>query len=179
MSAVVQAELYTDAPHYVPGEKVEYHLVIENIGRGIAKNVAIYTQFSESMGDYIDGSRDKAFDDWTLTADWQGAETQPGDYEDDKDLFTIVDIAPGGKIDYTFTLTVNEDMLTNIDVLGYYLDLTWNPAAMARSKGMMPSPTSVQGSADQVAALDYRLFLLSLWLRSVLISRNTHRMMIP
>ncbi|MEH0669555.1 DUF11 domain-containing protein [Vibrio owensii] len=154
VSAVVQAELYTDAPHYVPGEKVEYHLVIENIGRGIAKNVAIYTQFSESMGDYIDGSRDKAFDDWTLTADWQGAETQPGDYEDDKDLFTIVDIAPGGKIDYTFTLTVNEDMLTNIDVLGYYLDLTWNPAAMARSKGMMPSPTSVQGSADQVAALD-------------------------
>ncbi|MEF1246904.1 hypothetical protein QTO15_06380 [Vibrio owensii] len=154
VSAVVQAELYTDAPHYVPGEKVEYHLVIENIGRGIAKNVAIYTQFSESMGDYIDGSRDKAFDDWTLTADWQGAETQPGDYEDDKDLFTIVDIAPGGKIDYTFTLTVNEDMLTNIDVLGYYLDLTWNPAAMARSKGMMPSPTSVQSSADQVAALD-------------------------
>ncbi|WP_374222446.1 hypothetical protein [Vibrio sp. B1ASS3] len=154
VSAVVQAELYTDAPHYVPGEKVEYHLVIENIGRGIAKNVAIYTQFSESMGDYIDGSRDKAFDDWTLTADWQGAETQPGDYEDDKDLFTIVDIAPGGKIDYTFTLTVNEDMLTNIDVLGYYLDLTWNPAAMARSKSMMPSPTSVQGSADQVAALD-------------------------
>ncbi|WP_409593993.1 hypothetical protein [Vibrio owensii] len=154
VSAVVQAELYTDAPHYVPGEKVEYHLVIENIGRGIAKNVAIYTQFSESMGDYIDGSRDKAFDNWTLTADWQGAETQPGDYEDDKDLFTIVDIAPGGKIDYTFTLTVNEDMLTNIDVLGYYLDLTWNPAAMARSKGMMPSPTSVQGSADQVAALD-------------------------
>lgn len=154
VSAVVQAELYTDAPHYVPGEKVEYHLVIENIGRGIAKNVAIYTQFSESMGDHIDGSRDKAFDDWTLTADWQGAETQPGDYEDDKDLFTIVDIAPGGKIDYTFTLTVNEDMLTNIDVLGYYLDLTWNPAAMARSKGMMPSPTSVQGSADQVAALD-------------------------
>ncbi|MFV8430638.1 hypothetical protein ACNO6Y_08560 [Vibrio owensii] len=154
VSAVVQAELYTDAPHYVPGERVEYHLVIENIGRGIAKNVAIYTQFSESMGDYIDGSRDKAFDDWTLTADWQGAETQPGDYEDDKDLFTIVDIAPGGKIDYTFTLTVNEDMLTNIDVLGYYLDLTWNPAAMARSKGMMPSPTSVQGSADQVAALD-------------------------
>ncbi|WP_390904646.1 hypothetical protein [Vibrio jasicida] len=154
VSAVVQAELYTDAPHYVPGEQVEYHLVIENIGRGIAKNVAIYTQFSESMGDYIDGSRDKAFDDWTLTADWQGVETQPGDYEDDKDLFTIVDIAPGGKIDYTFTLTVNEDMLTNIDVLGYYLDLTWNPAAMARSKGMMPSPTSVQGSADQVAALD-------------------------
>ncbi len=154
VSAVVQAELYTDAPHYVPGEKVEYHLVVENIGRGIAKNVAVYTQFAESMGDYIDGSRDKAFDDWTLTADWQGAETQPGDYEDDKDLFTIVDIAPGGKIDYTFTLTVNEDMLTNIDVLGYYLDLTWNPAAMARSKGMMPSPTSVQGSADQVAALD-------------------------
>ncbi|WP_409930960.1 hypothetical protein [Vibrio owensii] len=154
VSAVVQAELYTDAPHYVPGEKVEYHLVVENIGRGIAKNVAVYTQFAESMGDYIDGSRDKAFDDWTLTADWQGAETQPGDYEDDKDLFTIVDIAPGGKIDYTFTLTVNEDMLTNIDVLGYYLDLTWNPAAMARSKDMMPSPTSVQGSADQVAALD-------------------------
>ncbi|MCE7731927.1 DUF11 domain-containing protein [Vibrio campbellii] len=154
VSAVVQAELYTDAPHYVPGEKVEYHLVIENIGRGIAKNVAIYTQFSESMGDYIDGSRDKAFDDWTLTADWQGAETQPGDYEDDKDLFTIVDIAPGGKIDYTFTLTVNEDMLTNIDVLGYYLDLTWNPAAMARSKGMMPSSKSLQSSADQVAALD-------------------------
>ncbi|AQM71241.1 Translocon-associated protein beta (TRAPB) [Vibrio campbellii] len=154
VSAVVQAELYTDAPHYVPGEQVEYHLVIENIGRGIAKNVAIYTQFSESMGDYIDGSRDKAFDDWTLTADWQGAETQPGDYEDDKDLFTIVDIAPGGKIDYTFTLTVNEDMLTNIDVLGYYLDLTWNPAAMARSKGMMPSSKSLQSSADQVAALD-------------------------
>lgn len=154
VSAVVQAELYTDAPHYVPGEKVEYHLVIENIGRGIAKNVAIYTQFSESMGDYIDGSRDKAFDDWTLTADWQGAETQPGDYEDDKDLFTIVDIAPGGKIDYTFTLTVNEDMLTNIDVLGYYLDLTWNPAAMARSKGMIPSSKSLQSSADQVAALD-------------------------
>ncbi|HHC7309250.1 TPA: hypothetical protein ACN30N_002117 [Vibrio campbellii] len=154
VSAVVQAELYTDAPHYVPGEQVEYHLVIENIGRGIAKNVAIYTQFGESMGDYIDGSRNKVFDGWKLTADWQGAETQPGDYEDDKDLFTIVDIAPGGKIDYTFTLTVNEDMLTNIDVLGYYLDLTWNPAAMARSKGMMPSSKSLQSSADQVAALD-------------------------
>nr|WP_086371251.1 DUF11 domain-containing protein [Vibrio campbellii] len=154
VSAVVQAELYTDAPHYVPGEQVEYHLVIENIGRGIAKNVAIYTQFGESMGDYIDGSRNKVFDGWKLTADWQGAETQPGDYEDDKDLFTIVDIAPGGKIDYTFTLTVNEDMLTNIDVLGYYLDLTWNPAAMARSKGMIPSSKSLQSSADQVAALD-------------------------
>ncbi|MEZ8024780.1 hypothetical protein ACED41_17160, partial [Vibrio sp. 1F255] len=57
-------------------------------------------------------------------------------------------------IDYTFTLTVNEDMLTNIDVLGYYLDLTGSPAMRARSKGMLASETSMQALADQVSALD-------------------------
>ncbi|MFV8458193.1 hypothetical protein ACNO5M_24270, partial [Vibrio owensii] len=154
VSAVVQAELYTDAPHYVPGEQVVYHLVIENIGRGIAKNVAVYTQFGESMGDYIDGSRNNVFDNWTLTAEWTGVETHPGNYEDSKDLFTIVDIAPGGKIDYTFTLTVNEDMLTNIDVLGYYLDLTWTPVAAASARSAMPAVSSIQGVADKVEALD-------------------------
>ncbi|CAK1741548.1 putative repeat protein (TIGR01451 family) [Vibrio crassostreae] len=154
VAAVVQAELYTDAPYYVPGEQVEYHLVVQNIGRGIAKDVALYTQFSESMGDYIDGSRSNAFDDWTLTASSEGAETQPGTFDNDKDLFTLVDIAPGGKIDYTFTLTVNEDMLTNIDVLGYYLDLTGSPTMRARSKGMLASETSMQAVADQVSALD-------------------------
>ncbi|CAH7341992.1 conserved hypothetical protein [Vibrio chagasii] len=154
VAAVVQAELFTDAPYYVPGEQVEYHLVVQNIGRGIAKDVALYTQFSESMGDYIDGSHSHAFDDWTLTASSEGAETQPGTFDNDKDIFTLVDIAPGGKIDYTFTLTVNEDMLTNIDVLGYYLDLTGSPAMRARSKGMLASETSVQAVADQVSALD-------------------------
>ena len=154
VAAVVQAELYTDAPYYVPGDQVEYHLVVQNIGRGIAKDVALYTQFSESMGDYIDGSRSNAFDDWTLTASSEGAETQPGTFDNDKDLFTLVDIAPGGKIDYTFTLTVNEDMLTNIDVLGYYLDLTGSPTMRARSKGMLASETSMQAVADQVSALD-------------------------
>lgn len=154
VAAVVQAELYTDAEYYIPGEKVEYHLVVQNIGRGIAKDVAIYTQFSESMGDYIDGTRAQAFDDWTVEAVSDGAETQPGTYTDDKDLFTLVDIAPSGKIDYTFTLTVNQDMLTNIDVLGYYLDLTGNPALAARARGAMPSPSSVEINAEQVAALD-------------------------
>ncbi|MCW1890135.1 hypothetical protein OK016_16250 [Vibrio chagasii] len=42
--------LFTDAPYYVPGEQVEYHLVVQNIGRGIAKNVALYTQFSQIHG---------------------------------------------------------------------------------------------------------------------------------
>ncbi len=154
VAAVVQAELFTDAPYYVPGEQVEYHLVVQNIGRGIAKDVALYTQFSESMGDHIDGAFSNAFDKWTLTATSEGAETQPGTFDNDKDLFTLVDIAPGGKIDYTFTLTVNEDMLTNIDVLGYYLDLTGSPAMRARSKGMLASETSMQAVADQVSALD-------------------------
>lgn len=154
VAAVVQAELFTDAPYYVPGEQVEYHLVVQNIGRGIAKDVALYTQFSESMGDHIDGNFSNAFDEWTLTATSEGAETQPGTFDDDKDLFTLVDISPGGKIDYTFTLTVNEDMLTNIDVLGYYLDLTGSPAMRARSKGMLASETSMQALADQVSALD-------------------------
>ncbi|MCW0470237.1 hypothetical protein OH492_18975 [Vibrio chagasii] len=35
---VVQAELFTDAPYYVRGEQVEYHLVVQNIVRGIAKD---------------------------------------------------------------------------------------------------------------------------------------------
>ncbi len=154
--AVVKAELFTDAPYYVPGEQVEYHLVLENIGRGIAKNVAIYTRFSEVMGDHIDGDRAIAFDSWLLSADWDGVETQPGSYSDDQDIATLVDISPGGKIDYTFTVTVNEDMLTNIDVLGYYLDLTSDPrattAVMARAA--RPSISDLADLADTVEALD-------------------------
>ncbi|MEZ9289870.1 DUF11 domain-containing protein [Vibrio lentus] len=154
VAAVVQAELFTDAPYYVPGEQVEYHLVVQNIGRGIAKDVAVYTQFSESMGDYIDGVTGNSFDEGKLTATWEGAETQPGTFDDNRDLSTVVDIAPGGKIDYTFVLKVNEDMLTNIDVFGYYLDLTGSSTARARSKGKSDPEASVQITGNQVSALD-------------------------
>lgn len=154
--AVVKAELFTEALYYVPGEQVEYHLIIENIGRGIAKNVAIYTRFSQVMGDYIDGSRASAFDGWELDADWSGAETQPGRYTNNQDIATLVDISPGGKIDYTFTVTINEDMLTNIDVVGYYLDLTSDPrvaeAAMARAA--RPGLSDLADLAEIVEALD-------------------------
>ncbi len=154
VAAVVQAELYTDEPYYVPGDQVEYHLVVQNIGRGIAKDVAIYTQFAESMGDYIGGITGNSFDEGTLTATWEGAETQPGTFEDNRDLSTVVDIAPGGNIDYTFILTVNEDMLTNIDVFGYYLDLTGSSTRRARSKDMSDSEASKQITGNQVSALN-------------------------
>ncbi|MEL0611418.1 hypothetical protein, partial [Vibrio echinoideorum] len=72
VAAVVQADLFTDSPYYVPGDQVEYHLVVQNNGRVIAKDVALYTQFSESRGDYIDGSRSNAFDGWTRTAKSEG-----------------------------------------------------------------------------------------------------------
>lgn len=154
VAAVVQAELFTDAPYYVPGEQVEYHLVVQNIGRGIAKDVALYTQFAESMGDHIDGSHSNSFDEGTLSATWEGAETQPGTFDVDRDLATVVDIAPGGKIDYTFILTVNEDMLTNIDVFGYYLDLTGSSKAHTRSKNTKESDASKQITGNQVSALN-------------------------
>ncbi len=75
VAAVVQAELYTDAEYYIPGEKVEYHLVVQNIGRGTAKMSPFTLQFSESMGDYIDGTRAQAFDDWTVEAVSDGADS--------------------------------------------------------------------------------------------------------
>ncbi|MCW1890136.1 hypothetical protein OK016_16255 [Vibrio chagasii] len=106
------------------------------------------------MGDHIDGFHSHAFDDWTLTHHQKELKLNRVLLITIKISSRLVDIAPGGKIDYTFTLTVNEDMLTNIDVLGYYLDLTGSPAMRARSKGMLASETSMQAVADQVSALD-------------------------
>lgn len=121
--SIVEAELTTDASYYVPGNTVEYHYIVKNSGAGLVKNVYIDASLSQVIGTLIDGTEDYAFSDWTISAETQGALTTSGKVTDNKNILTSVDIDKGGWVDYTITVTTNPDLISNIDVIGYYIDL--------------------------------------------------------
>ena len=146
--AHVVGELFTRAEYYVPGEPVEYHLVLRNDGQGVAKDVYLLTRFAQSRGTWIEQEEGLAFDSWSISATTSGNNTTSGAFTDNKDIATKLNIAPGGSVDFTITTTVEQDMLTNIDVYGFFLDSTFHKPLKARQniEGI--------GDADRLSSLN-------------------------
>nr|WP_245903382.1 DUF11 domain-containing protein [Photobacterium indicum] len=126
VAAKVKGTLTAVEEEYVPGNTIEYHLTLANDSDGIAKNVYLLTQFNKASGTYIDGHEDNAFDRWTIKAVTDGVDTTSGTFTDDSDIATSINIAPHGKVEYTIVATVNQDMLTPIDLRTFFLDSTIN-----------------------------------------------------
>ncbi len=126
VAAKVKGTLTAVEEEYVPGNTIEYHLTLANDSDGIAKNVYLLTQFNKASGTYIDGHEDNAFDSWTIKAVTEGVDTTSGTFTDDSDIATSINIAPHGKVEYTIVATVNQDMLTPIDLRTFFLDSTIN-----------------------------------------------------
>ncbi|CAG19551.1 DUF11 domain-containing protein [Photobacterium profundum] len=126
VAAKVKGTLTAVEEEYVPGNTIEYHLTLANDSDGIAKNVYLLTQFNKASGTYIDGHDDDAFDSWTIKAVTEGIDTTSGTFTDDSDIATSINIAPHGKVEYTIVATVNQDMLTPIDLRTFFLDSTIN-----------------------------------------------------
>ncbi|WP_172634431.1 DUF11 domain-containing protein [Shewanella violacea] len=146
--ANVVGELFTRAQYYVPGEPVEYHLVLKNEGQGVAKDVYLLTQFAKSTGTWINQEQGLAFDSWTISAATSGNNTTSGEFTDNEDIATKLNIAPGGSVDFTITTTVDLDMLTNIDVYGFFLGSTYH-----KSLKVNQSIDGI-GGADKLSYLD-------------------------
>lgn len=128
--AVVVAELSAEEEYYVPGEVITYHLKVKNLGKGIADNVFVETGFSYSKGEYIDGTKGRVFDSWNITATAVGVETTTGAFTDNKNIATVVDIDSGGYIDYTIKALVNHELVSDIDLIGHFVDLTMGRASV-------------------------------------------------
>jgi len=139
--AVVVAELSAEEKYYVPGEAITYHLKVKNIGKGIANNVFLETGFTYSEGEYIDNTKGPVFDSWSITAMTVGANTTAGVFSDNKNLAATVDINSGGYIDYTIKAVVNHDLISDIDLVGHFMDLTLNGAYASRPSSWGTSGT--------------------------------------
>ncbi|AQS38510.1 conserved repeat protein [Shewanella psychrophila] len=146
--AHVVGELFTRAEYYVPGEPVEYHLVLRNDGLGVAKDVYLLTRFAQSTGTWIEQEKGLAFDSWTISATTSGNNTTSGEFTDNKDIATKLNISPGGSVDFTITTTVDQDMLSNIDVYGFFLDSTYHKGVKVRQN------IEGVGDADRLSSLN-------------------------
>ncbi|MCX3066031.1 hypothetical protein OQE61_00805 [Cetobacterium somerae] len=91
---------------YIPGETIEYSIVVENIGSGYANNA----QIIDSLNNVVDGAKNKAFSSWTITGTPKGYGTTIGNISDNNDLNTTVDIAPGGSITYNIVAQLNKNL---------------------------------------------------------------------
>ena len=139
--AVVVAELSAEETQYVPGEVITYHLKVKNVGSGIANNVFVETGFSYSQGKYLDDTNGPAFDSWHITATTVGAITTAGSFTDNKNLATTVDIDSGGYIDYTIKALVNQELISDIDLVGHFLDMMLNGSSFLRPSSWGTSGT--------------------------------------
>ncbi|MCS2153109.1 DUF11 domain-containing protein [Scandinavium goeteborgense] len=118
--AEIEANMTVDNDYYVPGKNVVYHLVLKNVGKGIANNVHVQTRFAEAKGTWLDNSKSAAFEGWEIKADVTGADTTAGTFSRNKDISTAVDIGVGGEVHYTITPKVNVNMTTPIDVNAFF-----------------------------------------------------------
>ncbi|OEF30232.1 hypothetical protein A1QC_00035 [Vibrio rumoiensis 1S-45] len=160
--SIIDAELTTDAKNYVPGEPVVYHYIVKNSGSGLVKNVYVEASIAQSLGELIDGTESPSFTHWDITAKAHGRYTTTGTVENDKDIFTSVDIDQGGYVDYTITATTNEDLTSNIDLLGYYIDVTdgLSKSVSSKAKTLTSSASSydsaqkaIDGQVGEVSVL--------------------------
>lgn len=92
--------------NYIPGETIEYTIVVENIGSGYANNAAI----TDYLSNVVDGAKNKAFSSWTITGIPKGYGTTIGNISDNNDINTTVDIAPGGSITYNIVAQLNKNL---------------------------------------------------------------------
>lgn len=91
---------------YIPGDEINYTIVVENIGSGYANNATI----KDSLSSVVDGAKNKAFSSWTITGEAQGYGTTIGQIQNDNNLDTIVDIAPGGSVTYNIKAKLNTNL---------------------------------------------------------------------
>ncbi|PSV68702.1 DUF11 domain-containing protein [Photobacterium angustum] len=109
---------------YVPGGTVVYTITLENNTDAFANNVGFMSEFSKvNTADYS-GRQIPAYTDWKIVTKATGTErgTTVGSYTDGKDVQTGLHIAPHSKVVYTFTTTVDKNLVNVIDYAAFYLD---------------------------------------------------------
>ncbi|WP_244156080.1 DUF11 domain-containing protein [Photobacterium angustum] len=109
---------------YVLGGTVVYTITLENNTDAFANNVGFMSEFSKvNTADYS-GRQIPAYTDWRIVTKATGTErgTTVGSYTDGKDVQTGLHIAPHSKVVYTFTTTVDKNLVGVIDYAAFYLD---------------------------------------------------------
>lgn len=93
-------------------KEITYTITLSNdSNNGIALNVPIKDTLSSVQAELLEplGTKVKAFSSWKISATTSGTGTTSGIFNDNKDLDTSVDIAPGGKVEYKIVATLNSD----------------------------------------------------------------------
>ncbi|PSV22575.1 hypothetical protein C0W44_04330 [Photobacterium leiognathi subsp. mandapamensis] len=108
---------------YVPGGEVVYTITLANDTDAFANNVGFMSEFSKVKAKDYQGSNINAFTGWEITVRATGKEhgTTVGDFSDNADIKTDLHIAPHSKVVYTFTTTVDKDLVDKIDYLALYI----------------------------------------------------------
>ncbi len=108
---------------YVPGGTVIYTITLENNTDAFANNVGFMSEFSKVKAKDYQGNNINAFTGWEITVRATGKEhgTTVGDFSDNADIKTDLHIAPHSKVVYTFTTTVDKDLVDKIDYLALYI----------------------------------------------------------
>lgn len=127
-----------DEINYEPGEKLTYHLIITNDGKGNAYDIPVLDEISKVEVELIDGSLGSAFEpNWTIVTQVSGGavggNAQIGTVEDGKDIDTNASIPMGATIDYVVTTTVNPaavgDITNILTVNGDHVSVLSKPNA--------------------------------------------------
>ncbi|MFM2586995.1 DUF11 domain-containing protein [Vibrio sp. TBV020] len=109
-----------DQKNYQPGEKLTYHLTIQNDGKGSAYDIFIEDKISEITTEVLDGSQDIAFPDgWTIEPKVLGGNPYAevdldGTLKNNEDIITRISVPAGETIDYVVTAVVNKNAVGDI-----------------------------------------------------------------
>lgn len=105
--------------NYIPGEKVKYNLTIYNRGKGSEGAVEFKDELSKVMVETVDGTMEPAFTSWTISATAKNPDYYYlGDFEDNKDIDTIVGIVGTASESNPETLTYTIEAVVNIRAVG-------------------------------------------------------------
>ncbi len=98
-------------------ETLTYKIRIENhIGNGFATDVPVKDDISSIEASLLhpEGAKKKVFKSWTIEAEAVGIGSDAGAYADNTNLDTIVNVAPGGYVEYTIVGVIDEDVESEI-----------------------------------------------------------------
>ncbi len=98
-------------------ETLTYKIKVENkIGNGFASDIPVKDEISLIEANLLnpEGTKKKVFKSWSISAETVGAGSDAGAYSDNTDLNTLVDVAPGGYVEYTITGVIDESIESEI-----------------------------------------------------------------
>lgn len=91
---------------YIPGQDVQFDLIIKNIGLGYAYNIDVTELIKTLMAEGVSGDNLNCFTSWKVIKN--GTETENSDIKE------VINIAPKGVVTYSVIATVDKELSGNI-----------------------------------------------------------------